>query len=411
MDKIIYLQCDMRYNPYLLNKMDGKTVIEHTLDKICELSEKTIVSGGIYDCVENRKLVEVLLKRNVNVILSNEENVTKRMINTLRLVKTDYVIRVGGDMCLLDVKTTQFVTERTIEGNYDYYYYYGLSSCVPDIVKKEVLLEYENEVCKTTRYMNALENMRDIKRYIPELPMHSLCYPVRANSIGSIYWLEHIIRNNLNIYDLSNRIISGIMARDSELFKTGLLAEWGVPQDKKTFFVDDCGEVNPWLAMPVIELLKEKITIKHQVFEWGAGNSTVFFAKRTKRVVSVETDKEWCDKIQKIAGDNVVVKYVEYDSNLKNFSKAILEENELFDIILIDGRYERELCAEMAIQRIKEDGVIIVDNTDVEEYKESAYFLEKKGFCHLKLKGLMYGWIGHNCTTSMFYKKGNFMNL
>lgn len=410
MNNIIYLQCDMRYNPYMLHEIDGEVALQRTLDKVHELEPYNVVAG-IYNCDENKDLIKLLEKNDVMVQLSNEENVTKRMVDTIRSVEADYLIRVSGDMCLLDVKTSKYIIKEMQCGDYDYFYYSGLNGCVPDIVRIRTLMEREEGVCRSVRYFDELEACADLVKYIPEIPLHSMCYPVKANSKGSILWLEHIIKNKLDIYELSNRIITGISAKDSELVKTGLLAEWGLPQDKKDFFVDENGEVNPWLAMSVIEMLKEKVTKEHRVFEWGAGNSTLFWSQKVKSVTSVELDEAWCDAVRERVGDNAVIKYINYNDNPLGFSKAILEEETLFDIILIDGLYDRDLCAEAAVERIKENGIIIVDNTDVEEYKGAVRFLEKQGFYHLKLTGLIYGWAGHNGTTSLFYKKENFMKI
>lgn len=410
MNKVIYLQCDMRYNPYMLYQIDGEVALQRTLNKVRELGENHIVAG-IYDCDENKDLIELLRRNDVAVQISNEENVTKRMIDVVRTSEADYVIRVSGDMCLLDVKTTRFVLREMQEGDYEFFYYSGLNGCVPDIVKVKVLLNHEESLCKSNRYFDALETQDGIMKYMPEIPLHSLCYPVKVNSKGSLLWIEHIIKNNLDIYELSNRIATAITAKDSELVKTGFLAEWGLPQDKKTFFMDENGEINPWLAMPVIEILKEKVTKEHRVFEWGAGNSTLFWSQRAKSVVSVEIDEKWCDMVREMVGDNATVKYIDYHREPQRVCNSILDEEILFDIILIDGLYDRDLCAKAAVERIKENGVIIVDNTDVEEYKGAVCFLKEQGFLHLKLTGLIYGWAGHNCTTSLFYRKGNFMNL
>lgn len=410
MNTVIYLQCDMRYNPYMLWQIAGEVVLQRTLDRVYELGINNVIAG-VYDCDENKELVELLLENGVTVQKSDEENVTKRMINSIDTAEVDYIVRVCGDMCLLDVKTSKFIIKEVQNGDYDFFYYSGLSGCVPDIVKQKNLLENEESVCKANRYFDVLDAQAGIKKYMPDIPLHSMCYPVKANSKGSILWIEHVIKNNLDIYELSNKIATEISSKDSELVKTGLLAEWGLPKDKKTFFVDENGEVNPWLAMCVIELLKEKVTKEHCVFEWGAGNSTVFWANRAKSVVSVEIDESWCELVREKTGDNSIIKYIDYRNNPQGFSNAILEEEILFDIILIDGLYDRDLCAEAAVKRIKENGVIIVDNTDVEEYKGAVQFLEKQGFYHLKLTGLLYGWTGHNCTTSLFYKKENFMRI
>ncbi len=61
--------------------------------------------------------------------------------------------------------------------------------------------------------------------------------------------------------------------------------------------VDKDGNPIPWFTYPAIEFLKERLTKEMTVFEYGSGSSTLFFAERVKEIISVETNKEWFNKI------------------------------------------------------------------------------------------------------------------
>lgn len=67
---IAYLQVDCRFNRWLLQRIDKKYVIEHTLNKMKELNCEKIVAG-IYDCQENAALIETLKKESVGGVRSS----------------------------------------------------------------------------------------------------------------------------------------------------------------------------------------------------------------------------------------------------------------------------------------------------------------------------------------------------
>src|SRR5690554_7836675 len=49
----------------------------------------------------------------------------------------------------------------------------------------------------------------------------------------------------------------------------------------------------PWMTYDAIDFLSSIAAPDHEVFEWGSGGSTLFFARRCDRVISVEHDKKW----------------------------------------------------------------------------------------------------------------------
>ena len=56
---IAYIQCDTRFNQWLLKKIHDKYVIEYTVQQIKRLNCERIIAG-IYNCHENQKLKEIL---------------------------------------------------------------------------------------------------------------------------------------------------------------------------------------------------------------------------------------------------------------------------------------------------------------------------------------------------------------
>ena len=91
------------------------------------------------------------------------------------------------------------------------------------------------------------------------------------------------------------------------------------------------------------------------------------------------------------------------------YSKTILRYNNAFDIIVIDGR-DRVNCARNCLGALKDNGVVIWDNSDRDKYEEGYAYLVQNGFNRLDFDGL--GPI--NCDgwrTSVFYRQNNCLGI
>jgi hypothetical protein len=57
------------------------------------------------------------------------------------------------------------------------------------------------------------------------------------------------------------------------------------------------GEPVPWYTYPAIEYLQQLDFRDRRVFEWGSGNSSLFWARVAGRVTSVEDDTDWFERV------------------------------------------------------------------------------------------------------------------
>jgi len=172
--------------------------------------------------------------------------------------------------------------------------------------------------------------------------------------------------------------------------------------------VDKDGNPIPWISIPTIEILKEKKLNNLFVFEYGSGNSTIWFSKRVKRIVSIEHDKEWYEyqlKQPKLANTEVFYKELNYNGD---YSKEVQKYKNI-DIVLIDGR-DRVNCAINSVNSLSSKGVIIIDDSQRKNYKEAIIFLKNSGFKELKLVGMNVG-RAIKKTTSIFYKINNCLDI
>lgn len=54
----------------------------------------------------------------------------------------------------------------------------------------------------------------------------------------------------------------------------------------------------PWNTYPFIKFIGPRLKKNLNVFEYGCGNSTLWYSKRVKSIIAVENDKDWFEKIK-----------------------------------------------------------------------------------------------------------------
>lgn len=165
----------------------------------------------------------------------------------------------------------------------------------------------------------------------------------------------------------------------------------------------------PWVTYSFINFIEKRLNTDMVLFEYGSGNSTFFYSQNVKFVHSVEHDKKWFDKVNIQKKDNVNLIYRDLnDSN--EYEKSILEGNTKYDIIIVDGR-RRVNCLEFATQAIKDNGIIVLDDSEREQYLKGKKMLIDNGYQELDLWGISPGFISYNKCTSIFYRSDNIIGI
>jgi len=173
--------------------------------------------------------------------------------------------------------------------------------------------------------------------------------------------------------------------------------------------VDKTGDPIPWFTYASIFFINQKLVGKSfSVFEFGSGNSTLFFASRVKNIVSIEYDESYFNKISEKLLEHENVTY-----NLatlgKDYYQQILNYKNEFEVIIIDGR-ERNLCAKNCLEALTDNGIIIWDNSDRKNYSEGYKFLQDNGFKKIDFMG--HGPIStKEWQTSIYYRDGNCFDI
>ena len=209
-------------------------------------------------------------------------------------------------------------------------------------------------------------------------------------------------------------------------------------------FPEDQDGITPWMTFPAIAFLKDIVSDKTKVFEYGCGYSSIFFNARANETISVEHNIEWMNKVKENLPDaqiHLVEANAEIDGSVKhivddfiqNFPQVITENREhdimhglvndefggyastiakypkgYFDIIVLDGM-ARSLSGVFAVEYANEDSVIVLDNSDRWHYNHLQQHLIDKGYKRIDFWGP--GWNNyHAWCTSIFCKNLNIMN-
>lgn len=158
--------------------------------------------------------------------------------------------------------------------------------------------------------------------------------------------------------------------------------------------IDDKGDPIPWYTYPAIEYIKQLDFSEKEVFEYGSGNSSLFWAKRARHITSIEHDSKWFEQISKSNLRNLDVKLLEDKDDYINS----IDVHDNLDVIIIDGIYRKE-CAEKALTKLGKGGMIILDNSD--KYINVPKVLRESGLIQIDMSGFgpinFYTW-----TTSLF---------
>jgi hypothetical protein len=164
----------------------------------------------------------------------------------------------------------------------------------------------------------------------------------------------------------------------------------------------------PWMNYGVVAFLEQRLRPDHVLFEYGSGNSTLYFAARVKEVVAVESDRAWFDELSRRVPPNVHLSLVEA-GDTEAYRRAIGAQGRCFDIVLVDGE-DRSGCAIEAQHHLSPRGVIIVDDSQREATHAGIEALCRAGLRRLDFDGLKPGSISGYRTT-ILYRDSNCLGI
>lgn len=194
-----------------------------------------------------------------------------------------------------------------------------------------------------------------------------------------------------------------ISKADSFLYTTGWMESL-----KSGYPCDVDGKPVPWMNYAIIAFLEERLDSNMTLFEFGSGYSTLFFAERVNEVTSVEYNRYWFDMVLKMVPENVEMIFQENDID-GEYCRCVSKKSVNYDVIIVDGR-DRVNCIRQAVDALTENGVIILDNSEREKYREGVEYAHTRGFKSIEFKGIapanrhLYG-------AMVFYREKNCFGL
>jgi hypothetical protein len=163
------------------------------------------------------------------------------------------------------------------------------------------------------------------------------------------------------------------------------------------FTVDENHFPIPWYTFDAIEFLQKNLTKNNIIFEFGCGASTLFFASKVKKVVSLESNRRWFEIITSIlknSGDFLLEENYFSNANCEifinedalnqdeyqNFAQNYSQKNNIkFDFLIVDS-LKRFECVKNSFEAVKNDGYLILDDSERPNYRKIFDFMQKNNF-------------------------------
>lgn len=170
--------------------------------------------------------------------------------------------------------------------------------------------------------------------------------------------------------------------------------------------VDKAGAPIPWITYPTIDFIEPRLKSEWKVFEYGGGQSTLWWAGKVAQVHTVEHDPQWVETLEKELPGNATL---DLKTSQDEYVRVIADSPYApFDVVVIDAQYRNE-CALFSPSYVKDDGIIIFDNSDRILYREGLQHLSDAGWKRLDFFGLIPSYLYKNCT-SIFYRNDSWMS-
>ncbi|MEO8376561.1 MAG: class I SAM-dependent methyltransferase [Candidatus Sumerlaeota bacterium] len=148
----------------------------------------------------------------------------------------------------------------------------------------------------------------------------------------------------------------------------------------------------PWFSWAAIRFLDSHLNKSMNIFEYGSGGSTIYFANRVASVTSTEESHEWLalvqTKLDSLNLRNATLQHRPFDfKEVRDFASSEYLHSipdASLDVIVVDGSQwdtpVRPTCFFHAETKIKPGGIIILDDswwhTEVREKSKAKSYRE-----------------------------------
>ncbi len=246
--------------------------------------------------------------------------------------------------------------------------------CATKLITGMSKLQKINDVLKVVAFPESIRQ-RIVKFYLLNIELGKRTYDREISS--------EQVRNMLSVWDM--------VLTDTGWIRSMVSSEC----------TDAQGNPIPWYTLPAIEYLSKLNWSSCDVFEFGCGNSTIWWSKRAKSVTSVEDSDQWYEQVRNRAGSNCHLNLV---TDPEAYAAHVLDFDG-FDVIIVDGIFQnggRLKCTECAIKALRPGGLIILDNSDW--LPRSSQLLRETGHIEVDMAGVV-PLNTYACTTSLFFSR------
>lgn len=164
------------------------------------------------------------------------------------------------------------------------------------------------------------------------------------------------------------------------------------------------GNPIPMYTYPAVEFLQSKTDAiaSMDILEWGAGQSTFWWEQRAKSVTSVERNPKWA-------------RYVRQEVTLESTEIITPPDDSVdvvsgvFDLIVVDAEPRIEAAAR-SLNLLSNRGIIIVDNSDLDDLKPINVRFAEKGLERVDFYGHSPAAFYRQCTSFYFFASSSFFD-
>lgn len=139
----------------------------------------------------------------------------------------------------------------------------------------------------------------------------------------------------------------------------------------------------PWMAQSFVRAFEKLDMSDWTVFEWGSGQSTLWFAQRVKQIVSMEHNPLWYEEARKMC-DGLENVSIHFPLGLQAYVEGVQKhaKDRPYDLVIIDGRH-RVACARAAIGHFSR--ALVWDNASRRRYSKGRIeLMEKAGIVKIE---------------------------
>jgi len=136
------------------------------------------------------------------------------------------------------------------------------------------------------------------------------------------------------------------------------------------------------------KLIEKYLNNDDTLLEWGSGHSTIYFSDMVKKIISIEHDIDWVDKIESVIKayniKNIKVHHVPSHTpnpipcryeQFKDYVEFAKTKKLKFNKVLIDGR-ARKYCAKSIYDVIDEDTIVFIHDFNRPDYQKTLKYYD-----------------------------------